>query len=483
MAQVTRQSWAASLLQALKLQTTNANLQIIVGWELAEGGNWNNTAAFNPLNTTQSLGGSTSVNSVGVQAFKSWQDGLTATVKTLNNGNYASILAMLQGGNTDPETAATTINSSPWGTKDLTAALIQGSGVTPNDAGQTISAGNTGGGTFGAGGTGTPANQTSLWTVGDAHNPDQDYYTTINQYGQNAQWYTFSDGETLIVADGIRLMGQRPQAVISRTDPAVIQADVTYDNTAFAYTSTHRKRGHVQRRTALARLTSPTQITVRLICNIDQFRAGDVVQLAADFRPADGAWLIGDCQRSVFQPYSDLTLVQTMQPINASTGGQNAPSFLIGKSASQPGAGTSVAAMISEAATINNDHYPYVWGGGHGQAGTPSGSPAGFDCSGAVTAVLVAGGLWQSGTSVPTDAGVIQQLLQENKIVPGQGTGRPECTLFDKPGFHIYMRLNGQYWGTWCGGSQTPGGGGWCSDGVAMSDFTPYHVPASILGQ
>jgi hypothetical protein len=41
-----------------------------------------------------------------------------------------------------------------------------------------------GGGVFGLGGTGTPANakQVSLWVVGDSSNPDQDYFTTINQY-------------------------------------------------------------------------------------------------------------------------------------------------------------------------------------------------------------------------------------------------------------------------------------------------------------
>ncbi len=61
--------------------------------------------------------------------------------------------------------------------------------------------------------------------------------------------------------------------------------------------------------------------------------------------------------------------------------------------------------------------YPYVWGGGHGQAGIASvgmkgpgynGKRRGFDCSGAVAAVLVAGGLWPAGHSVPNDAGLIR---------------------------------------------------------------------------
>jgi len=355
------------------------------------------------------------------------------------------------------------------------------------------------GGTFGAGGTGTPGNQaaTSLWTVGDPSNPDQDYWTTINQYGMNAQWYVFSDAETLYVADGVQLMAQQPQAIISRLSPAVIHAECVYDNTAFQYTHTHTKKGRIQRRTGLAKLTSPTQITVQIICDIDQYRAGDTVVLVM-FGPADGVWLIGDCTRRIYDPWSELTLVQAMQPINAASGLPGSTPFLTGKQASQAASGTVMAAMISEAQTISTDDYPYVYGGGHKSVGTPDigipggngydGHTVGFDCSGSVAAVLAAGGLWPFGGSVGNDASIIQTLLGQNKIQPGQGTGRPECTLFDNSGEHIFMRLNGVYFGTSDGDggnhSQPNGGAGWLYDSHAdVGSFRAYHVPQAILGQ
>lgn len=172
-----------------------------------------------------------------------------------------------------------------------------------------------------AGAPGTTANTSpaSPWTVGTPSNPDQDVWTTINQYCQDAQWYCFSDAETLVVADGVQIMGQRPTVLIDRLDPAVLHAEATWDNTTFQYTTSHLKRARIQRRTSLAKVTSPTEVTVDLICDIDAIRAGDTTMLTR-FGPADGLWLVGDCTRSVFQPYSELTLVQAMQPIDALTG-------------------------------------------------------------------------------------------------------------------------------------------------------------------
>lgn len=355
-----------------------------------------------------------------------------------------------------------------------------------------------GGGVFGLGGTGTPSNQAaaSAWVVGDSSNPDQDYWTTITQYAQNAQWYAFSDGETLVIADGIQIMGQQPTAVIVRTDPRVLSADLTYDNTSFTGTHTHIRKGRVQRRAALQRVPGPTEVELKIICDIDKFRAGDVVYLKL-FGPADGLWLIGDCVRSVFQPYSTLTCVQAMQPINATSGLPLGPSFVTGKQASKPGAGTVIAAMISEATTINNAKIPYEYGGGRQQIGTPDkgfpggnhvggyGTP-GFDCSGVVCAVLNAGGLWPKQT-LGSDEDIISTLKANQTILPGAGSGEPECTLYDNPGVHIFMRLNGQIFGTSDGGGTPTSGGGsggaWLTNGPDTSTFTKWHIPAAVLGQ
>ena len=89
-----------------------------------------------------------------------------------------------------------------------------------------------------------------------------------------------------------------------------------------------------------------------------------------------------------------------------------------------------INAMTAAAGAITREDYPYVWAGGHARAGVASvgargpgynGRRLGFDCSGSVAAVLVAGGLWPAGGGVPSELGVIDQLLAEHLIAPGPG--------------------------------------------------------------
>lgn len=377
-----------------------------------------------------------------------------------------------------------------------TAAKLEAANIVQTLGHVALSAG----GVFGLGGTGNAANSVpvSLWMVANSSNPAQDYWTTMNQYAQNAQLYFFSDGEYLFLADGIELLAQTPQGIISSMDPNVIQINPVYDNTSWSNAYSHVRKSKVYTRAALARVTSPTQVSIRIICDIDKYRGGDTVQLAL-CGPADGVWLIGERRRSVFQPYSDLTLVPGTAPINANSGLPLGPAFESGKSATLPGSGTVYAAMVSRANAINGDDYQYRWGGGHAQAGTPSigaaggppgsaGPPPGFDCSGAVAAVLAAGGLWPLGSSVPGDSGIPAQLKAKGFAVDGPGSGRPECTLWNLPGVHIYMTLDGQVWGTDDSSGHLPAtpneGVGWIPQGVAGGNgFIPYHIRPDILGQ
>jgi hypothetical protein len=161
-----------------------------------------------------------------------------------------------------------------------------------------------------------------------------------------------------------------------------------------------------------------------------------------------------------------------------------------------PGRAVGVLNALATAATrIENENFPYVWGGGHGEAGVASkgakgpgfnGRRIGYDCSGAVAAVLVAGGLWPEGQSVPSDAGVIEYLLNRKLIAPGAGTGPAEVTLYDDPGVHIFMNIDGRFWGTsdGAGGGDSKGGPGWLDDGawdVTNKHFRRYHFIASVL--
>ena len=89
-----------------------------------------------------------------------------------------------------------------------------------------------------------------------------------------------------------------------------------------------------------------------------------------------------------------------------------------------------VSALTGAANRVTAQDYPYVYGGGHEQVGVASigipgpgynGHRIGYDSSGALAAVLVAGGLWPAGTGVPSEAGMIAQLRAEHRIAPGSG--------------------------------------------------------------
>ncbi len=152
-------------------------------------------------------------------------------------------------------------------------------------------------------------------------------------------------------------------------------------------------------------------------------------------------------------------------------------------------------ALTNTADKIASEDYPYVWGGGHGNVGIASigidgpghnGRRRGYDCSGSVAAVLAGAGLWPAGSGVPNDAGVIRYLRQRGEIAPGAGTGSQEVTLYDDPGVHIFMNMDGRFFGTsdGGGGGDRRGGPGWLNDGAWDTHnprFRRYHLLPSVL--
>jgi hypothetical protein len=140
--------------------------------------------------------------------------------------------------------------------------------------------------------------------------------------------------------------------------------------------------------------------------------------------------------------------------------------------------------MVSYANRLEAENLYYVFGGGHGTVGVPSGTHGrrGFDCSGVVAAVLAAGGLWPKGTAVPSDAGIIQQLHARKLIASGPGSGLYQVVLFDDPGKDIVMKIDGRFYGT---GDGIHGGGGWYDEGPLGFPhvYREYHVLAGALGE
>jgi len=151
--------------------------------------------------------------------------------------------------------------------------------------------------------------------------------------------------------------------------------------------------------------------------------------------------------------------------------------------------------LTTTANVIARLDYPYVYGGGHAQAGTPSvGEPGpgyngrriGYDCSGSVAAVLAGAGLWRTGSGVPADEGIITQLRAEHLIAPGVGKGPMEVTLYDDPGVHIFMNINGRFFGTTAGAAlgNPAGGPGWLpsyAPNATSPDYHPWHILPSVL--
>lgn len=131
---MTREAWARALLRGLGVPQSAPNLHAIIAWEEAEGGHWNNSARFNPLNTTQEEPGASNTGTQGnIKAYTSWQEGLQATITTLRNGLYGPILSAL-GRGTSAASVATAIGQSPWGTNAASIAQLAGAPAQPTPA-------------------------------------------------------------------------------------------------------------------------------------------------------------------------------------------------------------------------------------------------------------------------------------------------------------------------------------------------------------
>jgi hypothetical protein len=121
----------AKLLENLGAPITEENMKFMYAWRQAEG----KGGTYNPFNTTWDLPGSTTMNSAGVRNYKTIEDGLTATVKTLKNGRYDCIVNGLKN-DIGASNIARCESLKTWGTGDLVAKVVSGynSGSSPKIA-------------------------------------------------------------------------------------------------------------------------------------------------------------------------------------------------------------------------------------------------------------------------------------------------------------------------------------------------------------
>jgi hypothetical protein len=118
--------WANAELGVLGVPDTQQNVADLLAWFAHEGGagpefGGDNTASYNPLNTTLKYGGSSTVASgpaaeAGVQSYTSWTNGLLATASTIRESQYSAIFNDLVAGNTPVAQFGAAVGKSPWGT-------------------------------------------------------------------------------------------------------------------------------------------------------------------------------------------------------------------------------------------------------------------------------------------------------------------------------------------------------------------------------
>jgi murein DD-endopeptidase MepM/ murein hydrolase activator NlpD len=109
----------AKILENLKAPVSDENMKFMYAWRQAEG----KGGTYNPFNTTWDLPGSTKMNSHGVRNYKSLQDGMVATIKTLKHPRYSCIVNGLRddiGADRVSKCEALKI----WGTGDLVSKVV-----------------------------------------------------------------------------------------------------------------------------------------------------------------------------------------------------------------------------------------------------------------------------------------------------------------------------------------------------------------------
>jgi hypothetical protein len=111
----------AKILENLKAPVTDENMKFMYAWRQAEG----KGGTYNPFNTSWDLPGSTVMNSHGVRNYKSLEDGMVATVKTLKNPRYSCIVNGLREDIGASEIARCE-SLKVWGTGDLVAKIVNG---------------------------------------------------------------------------------------------------------------------------------------------------------------------------------------------------------------------------------------------------------------------------------------------------------------------------------------------------------------------
>lgn len=113
-ASLTPAGFAEALLNGIGISKPSAgDIEFVEAWEAKEGGNWVNTAKYNPLNTSLAEPGATAYKpGAAVKSYTSWAQGVKASISTLLEPQYAGVVSGLKANN-QPATLAA-LQESPW---------------------------------------------------------------------------------------------------------------------------------------------------------------------------------------------------------------------------------------------------------------------------------------------------------------------------------------------------------------------------------
>lgn len=223
------------------------------------------------------------------------------------------------------------------------------------------------------------------------------------------------------------------------------------------------------------------EATVTAVADRWSVLPGDVVKVSGQ-GPADGLWLVHATRRSIYDPTTQVDLRRPLPKLDEPANETQSTTTTVGGlsvdrlKASRIGGGaaagpTKAQQLYSAAKAISDRGFPYIWGGGHGAAGRPSGG--GFDCSGSVCAALAAAGLgYRLGG--PCD---VSGTMAARWGVPGRGRWFTVWANSE----HVWMQFTG------CGpawrfdtsshGCGDPNGARLRFCARSTSGFTPRHWP------
>lgn len=121
-------AFALAVLLALDVEPTAWTVAFLEEWARNEG---SHAARFNPLATTRNAPGSTCYNAVCVRHYPDFDTGVAATVATLNQDSYSSVIDSLrEDAITDHLSVATALRR--WGTVLLADKVDGGWSPSPN---------------------------------------------------------------------------------------------------------------------------------------------------------------------------------------------------------------------------------------------------------------------------------------------------------------------------------------------------------------